>query len=714
MSNNLVSTTGAFSFSWEEGVCVVTWDEPGKSVNAFSVPIIQDLEAIVDAVLARPDLRGLVITSGKEKCFAAGVDVSIFESLTTFEDSEKGALQMQAIFNKLERAKVPTVAAVNGVCLGGAFELVLACQYRLVSSDPSTKLGAPETKLGIIPGAGGTQRLPRMIGIIPALDLILSGRQLDGKKAFKAGIVNGCVPRSQLVTLAKQLATSASMQRSMALKPPRRLMLENSPVGRAFIRRSTTKTLMKTTKGKYPALFKALDAVLCGITMSLDDGLRQEAKLFAECVTTAESRALVHLFRVMTAAKKDPTPEAAQQKAKELWLDALESGDEAVGILGAGLMGSGIATVLAAEGYRSVMLDSQGAGLERGMARVKDHFNALVKKRRRTARERDLAVMRVSPTLQKQTLKGSPFIVEAVFEDLGVKGEMLRSCEALHSERLVFASNTSSLPISDIAKMARDPGGVVGMHFFSPVPKMPLVEIIQTPHTRPEVLSATFRLAQAMGKTNIVVNDGPGFYTTRVLGFLLAEAMNLLVEGNSIEAIDKAMEGFGWPVGPMNLMDEIGIDVGVHVLDTLTAAFGDRIKAPSTIAEFVKQNRLGRKTEKGFYTYKDGKRVGPDSEVYRLLGVVPHTDGMSAEAIAERCTAVFVIEAARCLQEGILRSADDGDLGAIFGLGFPPFLGGPFEYVRQMGKDRFVVTATALAEKHGLRYDPKVFSAIKF
>jgi 3-hydroxyacyl-CoA dehydrogenase/enoyl-CoA hydratase/3-hydroxybutyryl-CoA epimerase len=584
-------------------------------------------------------------------------------------------------------------------------ELALGCHYRLCSTDTSTKMGFPEVRLGLIPGAGGTQRAPRLIGIPAALDIILTGKQLDSKKAAKCGLMDEALPANQLQQRAVALCLDQSKMAELVSRRPKQSWFKTNFVFRALVAWQTRKTVLKTSGGHFPAPLKALDAVMAAFTMSETDGFVYETKLFGECFATACSNSLIHIFRVITAAKKNPVSEADVQKSENLWTKDLEEGVRPVGILGAGLMGSGIATVLADKKIRSVMLDNNREGLARGAARVNEHFESLVKKRRITPRDRDLAFGRLAPTLSTASLASSKFIIEAVFEDTKIKHDMIKKCEKEIASDFIFATNTSSLPISEIAKGARKPELVIGMHFFSPVPKMPLVEIIKTPQTRPDVLAATFDLASTMGKNVIVVNDGPGFYTTRVLAFLLAEAVSIVAEGTPVEVVDSIMKKFGWPVGPLTLIDEVGIDVALHVMDTMIQAFPDRVARVPGFWNFIEQKRMGRKNGLGFYKYDNDKRGEVDTAIYASLraGITPRAN--TSQEIADRCNFVFMMETLRCLKAGVLERADDADLGAVFGLGFPPHLGGPMHYARHMGRKTFEEVAQALAQNHGARFD---------
>ena len=724
MNNNIQSSTHTLRISWQDSVCIIDFHDETKSTNAFSEEILSDLDTVVSQALTTPGIVGLEMTSTKPSCFAAGVDISIFDTLTTQTAGEQASLKLHALFEKFANSPVPTVAAINGVCLGGGLELSLACHYRICSSHPSTKLGLPEIQLGLLPGGGGTQRLPRIIGVAPALDLILTGKKIDSKKAYKLGLVNEVVPENQLIKRAVEICKTkptVSIEKNRknqasisALKPSnlagldvQKLALESNPIGRTLIERKSLEQIEKSTKGFYPAPKKALDAVLKGISRSLADGLKLEAKLFGDLVVTPESRSLVHIFRIVTAAKKNPFNEDAQRTSFQQIVEPLTVGRHTVGMLGAGLMGSGIATVLSDKNIRTALLDRDGSGVRNGLKNVQQYFDDRLRKRRIKRFDRDAALARVVPTTDMKTLTGCSMIIEAVYEDLTVKHEMLKRCEnTLDDENFIFASNTSSIPISRIAAAAKKPENVVGMHFFSPVPKMPLVEIITTEQTSDRAASAAFNIANQMGKSIIVVKDGPGFYTTRILAFLISEALNILSEGASIEAIDRALEQFGMPVGPITLLDEVGIDVGAHIITILKDAFSDRLIIPAELENIIAEDRKGRKNGRGFYTYLDGKKDKPDSTIYKHLKHGSDRRNFDLKEIADRCIFVMLNEAARCIDEGIVSHPDVGDLGAIFGLGFPPFLGGPFHYARHLGHVRVMESLMDLSLKHGTRFAP--------
>ncbi len=707
MNKIIHSESKIFNIFFEKDICIISMNDPKKSLNTFTEEALNDLDKIMEHLSSFSDLKGIIFTSSKENCFLAGADITIFESTHTKEDGQRISTEFQRVLNRFSESKVPTVSAIHGLCLGGGLELSLACHYRLCTTDQNTKLGLPEIQLGLIPGGGGTQRLPRLIGVPAALDLILTGRKIDAKKALKLGLVDDCIPVNQLLPTAIAICHRKSFSQEKLLKKRVSFFsLENNFLGRKLIESKTLESIQKNTKGHYPAAFRALHVVLDGYAQDdLKKGLELESKHFGKLLVTKESQSLIHVFRLMTEAKKNPFVKEIQGKATEKYLDSLKVGQSAVGVLGAGLMGSGIATVLAEKNLRTILLDKSHEGIQQGLAAVSSYFMDRFKKKKITSFERDLKTNVCSGSINLDSLKNCPILIEAVFEDISVKKEVLQNCEKkLGTGNFIFATNTSSIPIAEM-ELARknQETSVIGMHFFSPVPKMPLVEIIVTKNTSDEVTSAVFDLALMMGKQPLIVSDGPGFFTTRILAFQMAEALQLLAEGVTIENIDTAMEKFGMPVGPITLLDEVGIDVGEHIISILKNSFEPRLVVPEQVNLIGKEGRKGRKNQFGFYSYKNGKKGSVDGTIYKHFG--PRKP-IPSQVIWERCIYIFLNEAARCLDEGIVKSSGQGDFGAIMGLGFPPFLGGPFHYANVLGKENVLAKLKELEKQYGERFSP--------
>jgi len=689
-------------------VAVVVLDRKDKDVNTLGKQVLLELNEVLDSFKGDTSLEGIVFISGK-KDFIVGADIDEIASFQSAEDATAGSRQMQALLQKIADLKIPTVAAIHGQALGGGLELALACTWRVATNDPKTKLAVPEIQLGLIPGAGGTQRLPRLIGIQSALDMILTGKRIAGKRAEKIGLVDACVP--------SQLLREQAIKLALAKKPPQRRMPELMPgklasdlprwategnaLGRKLMHKKAREMVDEKTKGFYPASYKALEAVFEGHDVSLAKGLELEADLFGQLVATRESKSLVHLFHATTSLKKHRFKNAAKERFGGHKVESL-------GLIGAGFMGAGIATVAAERGIRVRLADPSNESVGRALKHSRDYFQKKLDRRRIKPFELAQKMAHISPAVSSRGFRNTDIVIEAVFEDLHLKQRILQQLESEEAGKdFIFASNTSALPIKKIAETAKQPDRVIGMHFFSPVEKMPLLEIVVTDQTADWVAARTIELGQDMGKQVIVVQDGPGFYTTRCLSFFLNEAAQILLEGVAIEHIDRALTDFGFPVGPITLIDEVGIDVGMHVLETMHKAFPERLSLPEGLKPVVDSGRLGRKNNKGFYVYEHGKKGRADTQIYELLGLTrPGGDKVASEDIVDRCLLAFVNESIRCLEDGILANGYDGDVGAVFGLGFPPFWGGPFKYVDLVGARAVVSRLNELAEKHGPRFKP--------
>jgi 3-hydroxyacyl-CoA dehydrogenase / enoyl-CoA hydratase / 3-hydroxybutyryl-CoA epimerase len=700
---------------------ILTIDAPNKSLDSLTMVGIQELQQILQDVLyvTNPTIQALIVTNSA-KGIVGGADISMFAAFETAEQASMGAGRLQAIFHTLHTSPIPTIAMIHGSWLGGGFEMALACQYRVAANHAKTKLGLPEVKLGILPGAGGTQRLPRLIGIQAALDFILTGKNMSASKALKLGVLDALFAPNTLLEQTFQFigtkihgkyhnmapinAFSSIQQATTFPELAKTLVLEANPIGRKIILKQATKGILKNTKGFYPAPLLALQAVLEGAPLPLEKGLALEAKLFGRLAVSPESRSLVHIFMASTHCKKNPTSSETQSAAKAAYAKPLSSKATQVGIIGAGLMGSGVATVLAEKNIPTVLLDTNPQGMEVALKNIRGYFKKKVARKRLTSIGYNNAMLSVSPTTDYASLRHAGIVVEAVFESLEVKKQVIASLESQVGTNTIIATNTSSIPITQIAQLSTRPSQVIGMHFFSPVPKMPLVEIITHAGTDPQVLSAIFDLTVRMGKQPVVVSDGPGFYTTRILAFQIAEALQILNQGNTVESIDKAMESFGMPVGPITLLDEVGIDVGSHIVEVLQKSFG-YLDIPKEIENISKQGRKGRKNSFGFYVYENDKKLGVDPSVYTAFSV-EQTNPLTTEEIQKRCVFVFLNEAARCLDEGILPDTENGDIGAVFGLGFPPFLGGPFHYAKTLGHETVKQTLLALSKQYGSRFTP--------
>jgi 3-hydroxyacyl-CoA dehydrogenase/enoyl-CoA hydratase/3-hydroxybutyryl-CoA epimerase len=714
-----VQAKGAFSYAVEGEVAVITFDQEGEPVNTLSPEVGAEFERCLKRAQEDAAARAVVLTSGKKDNFIAGAKIDFLQKITDAAGAEKLARDAQQSFNRLAAFPKPVVAAIHGSCLGGGLELALACAYRIATDSPKTILGQPEVQLGLIPGAGGTQRLPQLVGAQAALDLILTGKSIRSQKARKLSLVDEVVPPPILLEVAKQRAIDLASGR---LRPDRKrslvsqgkgfsgllkglarreawaeLALQENPLGRKILFEQARKALMKKTRGHYPAPEKALDAIRIGLESGMEKGLDAEARFFGDLVVSDVAHRLVEVFFATTELKKENGTSDPKVKPRPV---------KKVGVLGGGLMGSGIAYVTAANvGVPVRIKEKDDPSVGRAFKSVRGVFDERVTRRSLNWRDANLKMALVTAGTDLQGFGNADLVIEAVFEELQLKRDVLRDVEATTRDACIFASNTSSLPISQIAEGAKRPQNVIGMHYFSPVPKMPLLEIITTKQTADWVIATCVEVGKKQGKTVIVVNDGVGFYTSRIIAPYMNEAAHLLAEGADVAELDQALVDFGFPVGPITLLDEVGIDVAAKVAKILHNAFGDRLGTPEVLEKVVEDGRLGRKSKKGFYTY-DGKKKRVDESAYAQLPYGTDRKHFDPKEMSERCALQMVNEAIRCLGEGVLRSARDGDIGAIFGLGFPPYLGGPFRYADALGPATLLERIEHWQRKLGNRFEP--------
>ena len=683
----------------EDNIAIVTLDQPDSKVNKLDEELIDAFEELMDKYEDDSSLRGIVIISGKEGNFIAGADVEMLKNKKAPEGIEELSRRGNELLLRLENFSKPVVAAIHGACIGGGNEVAMACHYRVASKDSATTFGQPEVKLGLLPGGGGTQRLPKLIGLQNALTYELTGKNIYPRQAYKMGLVDELTHKDAILTAAKK-AVAKINEGKFSRKDKRGLgakLLEGNPIGRKIIFSQARKRAQGNTKGNYPAPFKIIDCIEEGYKNGFKAGLEKESIGFGELAATKESKALVNLFFSMQGAKKNP----AEEKVRDV---------HKIGILGAGLMGSGIADVSVNNDYRVLLKDQEIEPAAKGEQAIWEELDKKASKRIISSFERDRITGLVTPTDSYKGFENVDLVIEAVFEDLDLKQNIVKEVEEFVPEHCIFASNTSSLPISKIAEASQRPDQVVGMHYFSPVPKMPLLEIIKTDETADWVTATAREVGIQQGKHVIVVNDGPGFYTTRILAPFMNEALMLLEEGVSIEQLDKDMKSFGFPVGPAALFDEVGIDVAAHITEVLNPMFSERGVEPSAKPqELFDDGYKGKKNKKGFYKYEQQdskkKKKEPNPEIYDYFGGSGRKS-IKTEDLQMRMALVMINEAALCLQEDILESATDGDLGAILGLGFPPFLGGPFRYIDRLGAAEVVERMQKFENEVGIRFKP--------
>ena len=688
-----MSEQKAFSLKIDEqNIAWLAIDVPNEKMNTLQAAFADEMKEIFAQLKDTSGVKGMIIHSLKPDNFVAGADVRMLEACTTASEAEALAKQGQDLFQQLSDLPYPVVAAIHGPCLGGGLELALACDYRVCTDSDKTRLGLPEVQLGLLPGSGGTQRLPRLIGLLPSLDLILTGKQLRAKKAKKLGVVDACVPETVLLDVAKMHVEKGKKKGKQKQSTKEKLM-SGSGLGRKFVFEQAAKKTNEKTRGNYPATVAILEVIQHGLEKGFAQGQELEAKRFGELVMSSESKALRSIFFATTEMKKENGAEAEPATVNR------------VGVLGGGLMGAGISHVSVAKAKVPVRIkDVSNDGVLNALNYNYKLFEKQRKRRIISKAGLQSKMLQLSGGIDFTSFNHIDVVIEAVFEDLDLKQTMVADIEANAKPETIFATNTSSLPIHKIAEKAERPENIVGLHYFSPVEKMPLVEVIPHETTSEETISTVVALAKKQGKTPIVVKDKAGFYVNRILAPYMNEAAHILLANEPIEQLDGALLDFGFPVGPITLLDEVGVDIGAKIMPILVNELGERFKGPDVFDTLLNDGRKGRKTGKGFYTYK-GKKKEVDKSVYKLLNLTPESK-LSDNDIALRCVLPMLNEAVRCLDDGIIRSPRDGDIGAIFGIGFPPFLGGPFRYMDQFGLKELVEKMNEFASKYGDRYAP--------
>ena len=676
--------------SLEDGVVLLRFDRPDSAANIFDFETLAELEAHLDA-LARPDSgsRGLILTSAKRGIFMAGADLHSIRKMNV-EELKNFIQRGQDVFNKLAALKFPTVAAVHGAALGGGYEVCLACDWRVASNDPATKLGLPETKLGIIPAWGGCTRLPRLVSVPKALDVILGGKVLPARQALRAGMIDEVAPREYLLQAARRWLKRGKHPHGLAHSAPVNMVVD------AVIAPSARHDVRRKTHGHFPAIEKALEVILKG-SSSWDekDSLVREREAIAELIAGDTTGQLLNLFFLQEKARKFAVPNAPKE-VRPL---------TRVAVIGAGVMGSGITQWLSARGLPVIMRDVDAARVAGGMARIAGLYAGGIRSRTFTEHDVRAGMDRISPAPAEVPLAGVDLVIEAAVEKMEIKKALFRKLDDQVREDAILATNTSALSISELASVTRHPGRVVGLHFFNPVHKMQLVEVITGRETTPEVAQRAIRLAQQIGKLPVLVKDSPGFLVNRILLPYMIEAAALFWQGMNASEIDSAMLNFGMPMGPLRLTDEVGVDVALDVAATLAAAFPSRLRVPEVLPALQSAGMLGCKTGRGFFIYRKSSEAGPNDEAGELRPPrMPNPPGR--EEIEKRLVLLMVNEAARCLEEGIVGTPGEVDLAMVMGTGFAPFRGGPLRHADSTGVSNVTGDLTRLAESAGPQYAP--------
>lgn len=690
----------AFTTEIRSGIAIITFDLPNQPVNKITTDVGWQLEELLERLLRDEVVKAMVLRSGKPDTFVAGADIEEFVRLRTPDDATRLSRDGQLLMQKVADSTKPIVTAIHGACLGGGLELALATDYRVASDHPKTQLGLPEVQLGLIPGAGGSNRLPRLIGARAAFEMILSGKNERPAKALRIGLIDELVPESILL----DTAIAAAERLARGEKRPRRnrglmdFLLDGTPLGRMIVYKKALAQVREKTGDNYPAPIRAVDVVRTGLEDGLARGLAAEADAFGELAMTDVSRRLIEIFFATTALKKDDGVPAGT---------ATPTPVHRIGVVGSGFMGSGIAGTAALNaGVQVRMRDAELPRVGKGVKAAIRILEDRVKRRRLTRPEFARQQALISGTGDWSGFAGAELVVEAVFEDLAVKRQVMAEIARNVAPDAVIATNTSTLSVAEIAHQVPHPERVLGLHFFSPVEKMPLLEVIPHEGTSAQAVVTAVNFGRRIGKTVIVVADSPGFWVNRILLPYLNEAGFLLEEGVPIETIDRAMTSWGLPVGPIALLDEVGLDVGEKAGKVMQQAFGDRLTPSRALAVMRADNRMGRKNGRGFYFYKDGHKTTADSSVYRLLGVKQSSADVDIDRVRDRLVFSMLNEAAAAMSEGVVRTPRDADIGAVFGIGYPPFRGGPLRTIDAIGPDQVLATLERLQQMHGPRFAP--------
>jgi len=686
-----------------EGIATLEWDLPGRSQNVLNEQTMAAFAEAAQKALADPAVKGILVASAKAD-FIAGGDLDMLLKATDAQAMSDNLKQWHKLFRTLETTGKPVAAALNGTTLGGGLEVALACHYRVAADNPKSRFGFPEVTLGLLPGAGGTQRAPRLMGIQPALLFLTEGKRIKAAEAQKQGLIHAVVPAGKEREAARAWLLEAAAKGGKTLQPwdQKGFRIPGgdvmTPSGMQTFMAGNA-MLREKTQGNYPAPKHILSCVFEGLQTDIDTGLAIETRYFVNLVRSPEAKNMIRsLFFFMQEANKLarwPQDVPTQKYAK-------------IGMLGAGMMGAGIAHAAATAGIEVVLLDSTQEGAGKGKAYSAKLLEKRVAKSQLPQDGATAVLARIKPTTDYQDFAGCEMVIEAVFEDRALKAEVTKKTEAVIGKDAIFASNTSTLPITGLAEASSRPANFIGLHFFSPAEKMPLVEIILGKQTSPATLARAMDFVRAIGKTPIVVNDARGFYTSRVFGTYLSEGMALLQEGVAPALIDNAGRIAGMPVGPLALADEVSIELVHKIARQTKADLGDQYapRAADQVAALMvdKLGRLGKKSGHGFYEYP------ADARKHLWPGLAEHfparSEQPSLEAVIERLMLIQSIETVRCMEEGVLTSPADADVGAILGWGYPPFRGGPIGQIHTMGLAKFVAACDRLAEQCGERFRP--------
>lgn len=666
------------SYEIKEGVAYIGFGfNCDKSMTVLDEDTLKEFDSIADELTnAQSNLKGAIFFTHKERCFLAGADISLIAAMSTESEGAAGAEAGQNIYNKIEDLKIPTVACIHGVCLGGGTEFALSCKTILMSDDKSTIMGLPEVKLGVLPGFGGTYRMPKRVGLPTALDLILSGKTVDGRKGKRIGLANEVYAKEAMLRMAPTFFGKS--YKKTGLKDTLGDFAQDNFLTKKIIFQKARESVIKKTKGFYQAPLKILDVMEAGMMKGRSSYLALEAQAFGELCVTDQSKNLQHIYFMTEKAKKYPGPKGTG-KAPQLQRGAC---------LGAGTMGGGIAWLMANSNMSPIMKDISEGALELGLKQASSNFQGALKRKKLSFDDFERRMRSIGTQLDYSGFQKVDLLIEAVVEDMNIKKKVFAETEKHMRKDAIITSNTSSLSVEEMSTALELPGRFAGLHFFNPVHLMPLVEIITHSKVDPETLEALYQWVLKTKKTPVIVKDGPGFLVNRILMPYLNEAGFLLEEGVGIKDLDDACLNFGMPMGPCRLLDEIGIDVGQKVAKIIHDGLGDRAKASKFSDLLVEKGFLGKKSGSGFYIYgEDGKPTGINEEVERML---KGSNKMDETEIQKRVFLPMINEASIILEEKIVNTPSEVDLGLIFGIGFPPFRGGLLRYADSQGLDKIL------------------------
>jgi 3-hydroxyacyl-CoA dehydrogenase/enoyl-CoA hydratase/3-hydroxybutyryl-CoA epimerase len=688
-----------------EGIAWIVFDDPSRKLNVLTEPVMQRFAELLDEVRSAAEVgsvKVLVVTSGKADSFMAGADVDAIEALEDPVEAETKVRRGQAIFMDLEQLPVPTVAAIHGICLGGGVEMALACRHRVLSDAPETRLGLPEVMLGFLPSWGGTTRLPRLVGLQAALVLLLTGKQIDARKAKRIGLVGEILPADLFQEKVREFALKSLELPRGASRLRRKLLtraFDDTLTGRRIVLAAAKKKVLAKTGGHYPAPLRILEVLRDNVGRSVERSLAAEAHAAGELIVSSTCKNLVHVFNLRRAARKATGVADASVQARAV---------RSMAVLGAGVMGGAVAQLAAYREVRVRMKDIEHDAVTRGLRHARSLFDQAVERRKLTRRVAAQRMEFLSGGLDFAGFAGADLVVEAVVERVDTKQAVLREAESHVGPECILATNTSSLSVDELAAGLERPDRFCGMHFFNPVHRMPLVEVVRGSHTSDGTIATVYGFARFLGKVPVVVRDGPGFLVNRILGPYLNEAGHLLADGASVHAIDDAAKAFGMPMGPLRLIDEVGVDVSAHAGGAMHAALGERLTPAAPLVALAASSRLGRKGGRGFYTYQKGRDTGVDETVYADLGTaVPGQRAkLQKRAIRQRLVMQMINEAARVLEEGIVDDAAAVDLAMIMGTGFPPFRGGLLRFADSFHLRAVHRIARDLQDELGDRFEP--------